>query len=196
MPPAASASEGTMYYRISDGKVYILLVDGGKHWEPVGSGPIPSDIAAKAKKLAFGVDSAKLAGIASGANFVLVENILTLTATMNALSANMGRALYGSIQKDSTILIAVRDSVYTKAQTLAGNKTFSGTNTFTVSPTVPSKSTAAGANSTVVATEAQVNLKANLASPTFTGTVSVPTKTTAATNSGRRRPDFPHNHGC
>ncbi|GHT08091.1 hypothetical protein AGMMS49525_17300 [Bacteroidia bacterium] len=88
LPPAASASEGTMYYQISDGTVYILLIDGGKHWEPVGSGPYdPSQIAAKAKKLAYGMDSAKLAGIASGANFVLVENILTSTSDKNALSA-------------------------------------------------------------------------------------------------------------
>ncbi|GHT09652.1 hypothetical protein AGMMS49525_18590 [Bacteroidia bacterium] len=56
----------------------------------------------------------------------------------------------------STALSAFRDSIYTKAQTLAGNKTFSGTNIFTVSPTVPSKATAAGNNPTVLATEAQV----------------------------------------
>ncbi|GHT08313.1 hypothetical protein AGMMS49525_17510 [Bacteroidia bacterium] len=257
LPPATSASEGTMYYQIQDGTVYILLIDGGKHWEPVGSGNIStSDIAAKAKKLAFGVDSAKLAGIASGANFVLVENILTSSSAMNALSAAQGKALLDSIRNrsnaESSTLTAFRDSVYTKAQTLAGSKTFSdaaifsnnvtvngttasfpnanptvkaksaaavlgnttqltteaqvalaqniainalnpfrdsvytkaqtlagtntfsGTNTFTVSPTVPSKATAAGNNPAVLATEAQVALKANLAGATFTGAIAVP----------------------
>ncbi|GHT04518.1 hypothetical protein AGMMS49525_10970 [Bacteroidia bacterium] len=113
-----------MYYQISDGLVYILLIDGGKHWEAVGSGNVgpidPTQIAAKAKKLAFGADSAKLANMNPDANYVLVQDILTSTAGMNALSANMGRVLHGSIQKDSTSLVAFRDSVYTKAQTLAG----------------------------------------------------------------------------
>ncbi|GHT01797.1 hypothetical protein AGMMS49525_03570 [Bacteroidia bacterium] len=298
LPPAASASEGTMYYQISDGTVYIFLIDGGKHWEPVGSGsPISGDIAAKAKKLAYGIDSAKLAGIAAGANFVLVENILTSTATMNALSAAQGRALLDSIRNRSSqgsntlnafrdsvykkpqtlagsktfsdaaifsnnvtvngatasfpnatavtfpnanptvkaksaaavlgnttqlateaqvalaqntagnALNAFRDSVYTKAQTLGGDKTFSGTNTFTVSPTVPSKSSAAGANATLVATEAQVFAVASAVAgsalnafrdsvyaknmniggnKTFTGTITMdvpqlPTSTTAKT---------------
>ncbi|GHT07942.1 hypothetical protein AGMMS49525_17150 [Bacteroidia bacterium] len=135
LPPAASASEGTMYYQISDGTVYIFLIDGGKHWEPVGSGNgngsiSTSDYAEKAKKLAYGMDSAKLAGIAAGANFVLVENILTSTATMNALSAAQGRALLDSIRNRSregtNSLNAFRDSVYKKAQTLGGNKTLNG----------------------------------------------------------------------
>ncbi|GHT07117.1 hypothetical protein AGMMS49525_16080 [Bacteroidia bacterium] len=78
-----------------------------------------------------------------------------------------------------------RDSVYTKAQTLAGNKTFSGMTTFSVtSPTVPSKSAAAGNNPTVLATEAQVALKADLAGATFTDAIAVPNKITAVTNNG------------
>ncbi|GHT07120.1 hypothetical protein AGMMS49525_16090 [Bacteroidia bacterium] len=180
LPPAASASEGTMYYQISDAIVYILLIDGGKHWEPVG----------KATKLAYGsADSAKLAGIASDANYVLVENILTSSSAVNALSAAQGQALLDSIRnrssQGSTTLNAFRDSVYNQAQILAGNKTFSGTTTFSaVSPTVPSKSTAAGANPTVLATEAQVALKADLAGATFTGAIAVPNKTTAVTNNG------------
>ena len=67
---------------------------------------------------------------------------------------------------------------------LTGNQTIGGTKTFSTSPVVSSKTTAAGTAGTAIATEAQVNLKANRASPTFTGTVSVPSKTTAATNSG------------
>ncbi|GHT05970.1 hypothetical protein AGMMS49525_13820 [Bacteroidia bacterium] len=192
LPDTTLASEGTMYYQISDATVHILLIDGGvKRWEAVGSGGSISlsDIAAKANKLAFGIDSAKLAGIAVGANLVNVDNQLTTGSATNALSSAMGVALLDSIKKRSikgdSVLNHFRDSVYTKAQTLGGNKTFSGTTVFSaISPTVPSRSAAAGNNATVLATEAQVALKANIASPTFTGTVSVPSKTAAATNSG------------
>ena len=62
---------------------------------------------------------------------------------------------------------------------LTGNQTIAGTKTFSTSPPVPSKSTAAGNNATTIATEAQVALKANIASPTFTGTVAVPEKSAA-----------------
>jgi len=44
---------------------------------------------------------------------------------------------------------------------LTGNQTISGTKTFNTSPPVPNKTTAAGNNATVIATEAQVALKAN-----------------------------------
>lgn len=43
----------------------------------------------------------------------------------------------------------------------SSNQTINGTKTFTTSPVVPSKSTAAGNNPTVIATEAQVALKQN-----------------------------------
>ena len=57
----------------------------------------------------------------------------------------------------------------------AGNLTVPGT------VKIPAKTAAAvAANSTLVATEAQVALKADIASPTFTGTVKVPAKTAAA----------------
>jgi hypothetical protein len=45
---------------------------------------------------------------------------------------------------------------------------------------VPSKTSAAGSDGTLIATEAQVNLKANLADPVFTGVPKVPAKKTAA----------------
>ncbi|GHT02584.1 hypothetical protein AGMMS49525_06290 [Bacteroidia bacterium] len=173
LPPAALASEGTMYYQIQDGTVYILRINGGKYWEPVGSANVitnPTQIAAKADKLAFGTDSSKLAEIAPGANYVVVENILASTAKINALSANMGRALLDSIRnrssQGSTTLNAFRDSVYQKIQivdratTLAPgsdstllyalhtfrdsvytkNQTLTGVKTFALAPLVPAKS--------------------------------------------------------
>ena len=202
LPDTISASEGTMYYQIQDGTVYILLIEGGeKKWSPVGSGANddPVEIANKAKKLAFGADSAKLGGIANGANFVLVEDNLNSMNAINALSANMGRALLDSVRRKSTegsnTLNAFRDSVYSKPQTLAGNKTFSGNTTVggtlgvtgattltgiltangataafpNANPTVRAKSTAAVlANTTQLATEAQVALAQN----TVNGTVN------------------------
>ncbi|GHT02553.1 hypothetical protein AGMMS49525_06200 [Bacteroidia bacterium] len=141
LPDTTSASEGTMYYRISDATVYILLIDGGvERWEPVGSGTGTSDIAAKAKKLAFGMDSAKLAGIASGANFVLsVRNAnLVLGGT---------KTFDGTLQASGTL-------------SASGNATFSGTATFSNPPTVPSRNTAVTGitplTQSTVATEAQV----------------------------------------
>jgi len=41
----------------------------------------------------------------------------------------------------------------------SSNQTIAGTKTFSTSPVVPSKSTAAGNNATTIATEAQVYLK-------------------------------------
>ncbi|MDR1997223.1 MAG: hypothetical protein LBQ83_02735, partial [Candidatus Margulisbacteria bacterium] len=45
--------------------------------------------------------------------------------------------------------------------TLTGNETINGTKTFSTAPVVPNKTTAAANNGTVLATEAQVYLKAN-----------------------------------
>ena len=56
--------------------------------------------------------------------------------------------------------------------------------TFTGVPKVPSKTSAATSDGTLIATEAQVALKANTASPVFTGTPKVPSKTGAATSDG------------
>ena len=55
---------------------------------------------------------------------------------------------------------------------------------FTGTPKVPIKTSAATSDGTLIATEAQVALKANLESPEFTGTPKVPTKTSAATSDG------------
>jgi hypothetical protein len=65
---------------------------------------------------------------------------------------------------------------------LSGNQSIAGTKTFSISPVVPSKSTAAGNNPTVVATESQVALKANLASPAFTGAPTAPTAAAKTNN--------------
>jgi hypothetical protein len=49
-------------------------------------------------------------------------------------------------------------------------------------PKVPSKSTAASSDGTLIATEAQVALKANIASPAFTGTPTAPTAAVGTTS--------------
>ena len=55
---------------------------------------------------------------------------------------------------------------------------------FTGTPKVPEKTNAATSDGTLIATEAQVALKADLESPVFTGVPEVPSKATAAADNG------------
>jgi len=64
---------------------------------------------------------------------------------------------------------------------LLGNQSISGTKTFNTSPLIPSKSSAAGNNATIIATEAQVALKANDLQTLSAGS-GVVTDTPAQTN--------------
>ena len=105
------------------------------------------------------------------------------TAARAVVLTGLSTATNAAITATDTILAALgklQAQITTKANTadvvlLTGNQTINGTKTFAVSPPVPAKSTAAANAAAVLATEAQVYLKANLASPTFTGTPAGPT---------------------
>ena len=113
----------------------------------------------------------------------------TGTGTDTATGAVASTTIQALLQTIWAKIRQLANAISTKANDsdvvkLTGAQTIAGIKTFSSAPVVPSKTSAAGSSGTAVATEAQVNLKANLASPTFTGTVSVPNKTTEATNSG------------
>lgn len=105
--------------------------------------------------------------IADGANnykhFVITSGVvkeLTVTGAGGG-SAEWGQ-ITGTLADQSDLQIALNlkanDNAVVK---LTGNQTVAGTKTFSTSPVVPSKSTAAANTPTAIATEAQVYLKAN-----------------------------------
>lgn len=99
-------------------------------------------------------DVVKLTGTQSVAGVKTFTSIPVLPAT-NPTTVNQ------AVRKgyvDTELALKANDADVVKT---SGNQTVDGTKTFTTSPPVPSKSTAAGANPTVIATEAQVALKAN-----------------------------------
>lgn len=77
-----------------------------------------------------------------------------------------GAPLWGEIMGNISNQTDLQNALNLKANDdevvkLTGDQTVGGTKTFSISPVVPSKSTAAGDNPTAIATEAQVFLKAN-----------------------------------
>jgi len=139
-----------------------------------------------------GSNTRTMADLESAQSFTAKKTFPTVTTSAAPINLGVGATTTapsspttGDMWINATNGLQVRVGTTTKSYVDTDSvQTIAGTKTFSTSPVVPTKSTAAANTGTAIATEAQVYLKANIASPTFTGTVSVPTKSSAATNSG------------
>jgi hypothetical protein len=136
------------------------------------------------RKIEFDGDSITLtsAGTGSSSSIELVDN-------GNLIIRSKFVAITSSDINTATQHVTIDANLYAKRNVTIGDAytdtlTVNSTTTFAQSPLVPSKTTPATDDGTLIATEAQVYLKADIASPAFTGTPTVPSKTTPATDDG------------
>ena len=105
-------------------------------------------------------------------NMTKVQNLDTNMTKISTVSTNIASVNTVSTDIANVNIVANNIGSITTKVSLTGDETIAGVKTFSSSPIVPTSTT-----STQAVNKGQLDLKSNIASPTFTGTVVLPSTT-------------------